>query len=463
MKKYEAIIIGGGPGGYVAGIRLGQLGVKTLLIEREHLGGECLNFGCIPSKVLIESVNLYSKLKNSSWINFTELKVNWNELQKKREEASAKMRSGVKYLLEGNGVKIIMGEARIKEGMRVEVKKNGEKEVFEAENIVIASGSSPASLPTIPYDGERVLTPRQALELKSIPNSLLVVGGGAIGLELGTMYAKLGTKVTIVEIMDQLLPGFEKDLVRFIERRLRKLGVEIYLESKVTSSKIEDNKIVTEIEKRGETTEMEFDYALVSVGKKSTASNIGVNELGVKLDEKGFIKVDETSRTSIPDIYAVGDVTGPPFLAHKASRQGIIAAENIGGRGSKIDFDSIPSAIFTDPELAVVGLTRAEATRRGFKVRIGRFSYSALGRAIAEDEADGFVRIISDSETGKILGVQIIGAKASELISEAALAVRLGLTAEQLAETIHPHPTYHEALMEAAEAALWKPIHMLVK
>ncbi|MDW8021501.1 MAG: dihydrolipoyl dehydrogenase [Nitrososphaerota archaeon] len=464
MEEYEAIVIGGGPGGYVAGIRLGQLGIRTLLVEKNSLGGECLNRGCIPSKILITGVNVYWAARRSQWIRAERLELDWAALQSRRERIINRLRMGIKYLLEGNGVRIMEGEARLKPEKRVVVKlRDGSQQVFRSENIIIATGSEHISLPAIPIDGRRILSSSQALELREIPKRLLIVGGGVSGLELGTLYAKLGTKVIIVELMDQLLPGVEKDLVDVVEKRMRKLGIEVHTSSKVVDSKIIGENVEVEVEGRNESFEVKADYAMVAVGKHSTARELGVEDLGVKLDEKGFIRVNEKLETDVDGVYAIGDVTGPPFLAHRASFHGLIAAENVDGKDVRLDEAAIPSAIFTDPEIALVGLTASDAEKRGIKPRVGKFAFSALGRAILEGEDEGFVRIIADSERDIIIGCQMVGAHVSELLAEAALAIRNKLTVEQFAKTIRPHPTFSEALSEAAEAALWKPIHMLVK
>ncbi len=464
MEEYQVIVIGGGPGGYVAGIRLGQLGVKTLLIEKDALGGECLNRGCIPSKVLITGVNAYWAAKKASWIKAENLVLDWSTLQSRRERIIKRLRMGVKYLLEGNGVKVVEGEAKLKPGKKVIVKmKDGSEEEFKAENIVIATGSEHISIPAIPIDGKRVLSSSQALELKEVPKRLLIVGGGVSGLELGILYAKLGTKVTIVELMDQLLPGVEKDLVDVVQKKMRKLGVKIYTSSKVVGSKIDGEVVKAEVEGKDGSFEVEADYAMVAVGKRSAARELGVEELGIQLDAKGFIRVNERLETNVEGVYAIGDVTGPPYLAHRASFHGLIAAENIAGKNVEVNEAGIPSAIFTDPEIAFAGLTASEAEKQGIKPKVGKFSFSALGRAVLEDEIDGFVRVVVDSETGVVIGCQMVGAHVSELVAEAALAIRNKLTVEQFAKSIRPHPTFSEALSEAAEAALWKPIHMLVK
>ena len=465
MEEYQAIVIGGGPGGYVAAIRLGQLGIKTLLIEKDLLGGECLNRGCIPSKVLITGVNRYWLAKNAEWIEKDKLSINWQKLQARREKILRRLRLGVKYLLEGNGVRVINGEAKLTSDKVVSVKlEDGTEKKFKAENIVIATGGEHASIPTIPIDGKRIITSSQALELPEIPKRLLIVGGGVSGLEIGTVYAKLGTKVTIIELMEQLLPGVEKDLVEVVQKKLKRLGVEIHTRSKVVESKIMNSSVKALVEsENGSSFEVEADYAMVAVGKKATTENLGLEDVGIKLGKRGFVEVNEKLETNVSGIYAIGDVTGPPFLAHRASYHGITVAENITGKEVKVDETGMPSAIFTDPEIAFAGLTASEAEGKGIKVKVGKFVFSALGRAVLEGETDGFIKVIADSSTGHVIGCQMVGAHVSELISEAVVAIRNKLTIEQFAKSIRPHPTFSEAISEAAEAALWKPIHMLVK
>lgn len=461
MEEYDAVVIGGGPGGYVAAIRLGQLGLKTALVERELIGGECLNWGCIPSKILIENVKQFHRLSKLGHLKGGAL--DWGHLQESKRRLVSKIRDGVEYLLRGNNVKIIHGTASLSSDNRVRItEKGGATREIRGKSMVIATGAAQSSLPNLPYDGKRVLTPREVLDLERVPGSLLVVGGGAIGLELGTVYAKMGCRLTIVEIMDQLLPGLDRDVSKMVERSLKELGAKIYLSSKVASSRQDGDGVKVTIETPNESVEEAAEYVLVAVGKRSSLKGLGVEDLGITLDERGFIRVDEHCMTNVEDVYAVGDVTGPPFLAHKASRQGVVAAENIAGRRRKYDPASVPLAIFTDPEVASVGLTREEVEKMGYKARVTRISFTALGRAVAE-EAEGFIRVISDQATGRVLGVQIVGSMATELIGEASLAVKNGLTVEQLAETIHPHPTFSEIFSEAAEAAIFKPIHMLVK
>ncbi|MCL7386541.1 MAG: dihydrolipoyl dehydrogenase [Thaumarchaeota archaeon] len=463
IEEFDVIVIGGGPGGYVAGIRLGQRGLKTLLIEKDELGGECLNRGCIPSKTLISRVNIYWSARNARWLSGGDLKVNWSEVQAIRERVIKRLRLGVKYLLEGNGVKVVEGEARLRSDREVEVRlRDGSSKMFRARNIVIATGGEHAPLREIPFDGNKVITSSQALELREIPRRLLIVGGGVSGVEIGTLYAKLGTEVTIVELMDQILPGVERDLVDVVAKKMKKLGVKIYTSSRIVESKVLEDSIMAVVEGRdGGSFEVRADYAMVAVGKKPASMNLGLSEVGVELDKRGFIIVNDRMETSVPGIYAVGDVTGPPFLAHRASYHGMIAAENIAGLDRSARDAVIPFAIFSDPEIAYAGLTEAEARERGIEPRIGKFPFTASGRAVAEEATDGFVKVIADSSTGRVIGCQIVGQHATELISEAVLAIHNGMKVEQFAKCIRPHPTFSEAVMEAAEAALWKPIHMV--
>jgi len=463
IEEFDAIVIGGGPGGYVAGIRLGQRGLKTLLIEKDELGGECLNRGCIPSKTLISRVNIYWSARNARWLSGGDLKVNWGEIQAIRERVIKRLRLGVKYLLEGNGVKVVEGEAKLRSDKEVEVRlRDGSSKMFRARNIIIATGGEHISLSEISFDGNRVVTSSQALELREIPRGLLIVGGGVSGVEIGTLYAKLGTEVTIVELMDQILPGVERDLVDVVAKRMKKLGVKIYTGSRVVESRVLEDGVVAVVEGRdGGSLEVRADYAMVAVGKKPASMDLGLSDVGVELDERGFIIVNDHMETSVPGVYAVGDVTGPPFLAHRASYHGMIAAENIAGVNVSARNVVIPSAIFSDPEIAYAGLTEAEARERGIEPKIGKFPFTASGRAVAEEATDGFVKVIIDSSTGRVIGCQIVGQHATELISEAVLAIQNGMSIEQFAKCVRPHPTFSEALMEAAEAALWKPIHMI--
>jgi dihydrolipoamide dehydrogenase len=461
--KAELLVIGGGPGGYVAAIRAAQLGRDVTLIEQDRLGGVCLNEGCIPSKALIHAANLYHKIPELSQIGIaTEgLRLEVERLRAWKEEVVTRLREGIAKLLSANGVRVVPGRAHFVSQGQVKV-EGAEAETIEFDHCILASGSRPLEIPGLEFDHELVLDSTDALALEEVPQALLVIGGGYIGLELGTLYAKLGSKVTVVEMMNQLLPGTEPELVRPVERRLRELGVEVLLRAKAKGlrrgrSGAELVAEAPEGEKR-----LVAEKILQAVGRRPNTAGLGLERAGVELTEKGFIAVDGQFRTSNPRIFAIGDVAGPPMLAHKASHEGIIAAEAIAGLPSAA-FKAVPAVIFTDPEIAYVGLglSEAEAQARARKVLVGRFPFAALGRAAAMGEAEGFVKVIADGESKVVLGVEIVGPEASSLIAEAALAIEMGATLEDLARTVHPHPTLPEALMEAALAALHRPIHLL--
>lgn len=462
-KQAEAVVIGAGPGGYVAAIKLAQLGKKTILVDKDKLGGECLNYGCIPSKALIHAANLYEKISKSSsiGISVTEAKVNVSKLQEWKTSVVDKLRSGVATLCKRNNIEVIFGEATFESPTSLAVMTSTGTEIVHADNIIIATGSKPIELPRLGFDQKRIISSKEALELTRIPEHLLIVGGGAIGLEIGMLYAKFGSKLTVIELTDQLLPGTDSDLVQIVSRTLRRLGANVLLKSKVVSHEDlgQREKIIVETPSGHES--YEVDVVLVSVGRRPRTNGLAIDKAGVEVSEKGFIRVDKQLRTSTPSIFAIGDVVGPPFLAHKASREGIIAAEVIAGRSSELDFRALPSTVFTSPEVAIVGLNEDQLQKAGRQIRIGKFPLAALGRALTNDDSEGFVKIIADAETDAVLGVEIVGGGASDLISEAALAIEMGATSEDLALTIHPHPTLPEGIMEAAEAVKGRAIHIL--
>ncbi|MGQ9478001.1 MAG: dihydrolipoyl dehydrogenase [Candidatus Bipolaricaulia bacterium] len=467
--KAEVLIIGGGLGGYVAAIRAAQLGKDVTLVEEDKLGGVCLNIGCIPSKALIHAAGLYRKIPELDplGISVKGLRLELERLQAWKEGVVTRLREGIARLLAASGVKVIPGRARLIGPDKARVESPGpgsEAEMVEFDHCLLATGSRPLELPALEFDHELVLDSTDALALKSVPEALLVIGGGYIGLELGTLYAKLGSKVTVVEMMDQLLPGTPSELLRPVERRLRELGVQVLLKTKAKalrrgrSGSGAELVVETPEGERG----LEAEKILQAVGRRPNTAELGLEEAGVQRTEKGFIKVDEQLRTSNPRIFAIGDVAGPPMLAHKASHEGLLAAEALTGLPTA-PFKAVPAVIFTDPEIAYVGLSEAEAQAQaqGRRIAVGRFPFAALGRAVAlgPGEAEGFVKVIADAESKAILGVQIVGPEASNLISEAAIAIETGATLEELARTVHPHPTLPEALMEAAFVALERPIH----
>jgi len=375
----------------------------------------------------------------------------------------AALESGVAALCQGNKVEVIKGEAELVDRNKVVVSTpDNRREELSTKSVVVATGSSTISLPGMEFDGRLVIGSREALELQTLPRHLLVVGGGYIGLEIASMYQRLGSKISIVELTDQLLPGTEPDLVRYAQRSLERRGATIKLSSRVSSiAKGGDGIRATVESAQGKTEVIEADVLLVSVGRKPVTQSPNLQKLGVETDSKGYIKTDNRMMTNVAGVYAIGDVRGPPLLAHKAQKEGIVAAESIAGLSTAADWKSVPWAIFTDPEISGVGLTEKQAVEAGYRVKKTRFSFAALGRAMAVGETEGFVRIVSEERSGVVLGVQIVGPEASDLISEASLAIEMGATVEDLALTIHPHPTLPEAIMEAAESASGKSVHQL--
>ncbi len=465
-SDYEAIVIGGGPGGYVAAIRLGQLGVKTLCVEKEAMGGVCLNWGCIPSKALIAAANLANKVRNAQHMGITvkDLEIDVAKMQQWKEGIVDKLTSGVTSLVKGNGGEIAMGNAVITDPNTVEVTDaDGKKETYKAtKGIIVATGTQMIQIPGFEPDGEVVITAREAVSLQKAPESMLLIGGGVIGLELGMVYQKLGTKITVVELLEQLLPGTDPDLVRVVQKHLKKgEPADIHLKSRAVSLDKSGEKAKVTIETDGKQQVVEVEKVLVAVGFKPNSKGLGLDKIGVKLDQHGHILVDDQFRTNVPTIFAIGDVAGPPYLAHKASKEGEIAAEVIAGHKAARDWRGMPAAIFTDPEIATVGLTETEAKAQGKKVKIGKFPFAASGRAMAVSETDGFLKVIIDETDHQLLGVAIVGPEASDLISESALAMEMCAFAEDVALTIHPHPTLGEGVMEAFKHALGEAIHIM--
>lgn len=463
MAEYDAVVIGAGPGGYPCAIRLAQLGKKVAIVEEGELGGECLNFGCIPSKAIIQLSDLYYRSKNASSMGlFSDGPglPDMGRIQEFKKGVVSKMTKGVETLLRGNGVAIYRGRARIAGKQRVEVGT----EALECENVVVATGSAFVELPSLKYDHSSIINVRDLLSLEVLPSRLLIVGGGFIGLEMGVALAKLGTHVTVVEMMPQVMPGTEQEILRVVERRIKSLGIEIHTSSVVESVEKKGKSIVAHVKRDdGAMTAIECDLVLVSVGKRSSADAMGLDSAGVAVDRKGFVITDKHCRTNVRWIYAVGDVTGPPFLAHRATAMGKVAADVIAGVPSAMEQKVMPNAVFTDPEIATAGLTQAEAETSGIRTKIGKFPFTASGRAATFGENEGFVKLVASAEDGTVIGCQIVGKDASELISEVVLAIEMGATLEDIGLTIHPHPTLPEAVMEAAEAADRKATHFIVR
>lgn len=461
--KTEVLIVGGGPGGYVAAIRAAQLGKEVTLVEQDRLGGICLNVGCIPSKALIHAANLYHKIPQleSLGISVNDVQIDPEKLWAWKEGVVQRLVDGVARLLRGNGVRVVKGRASFISHNKAKV-EGEEPQALEFKHAIVATGSRPLEIPGLEFDHQLVIDSTDALALEEAPEKLLVVGGGYIGLELSTFYAKLGSEVTVVEMMDQLLPGTGPDLVRVVERRLKRLGVKVFLKTKAKRLKKGGSGVEVLVETPEGEKKIGAEKVLQAVGRRPHTEGTGLEKLGLQLTEQGFIEVDEQRRTSNPRAFAIGDVAGPPLLAHKASHEGIVAAEAIVGLPSAADFRAIPAVIFTDPEVACAGLSEGEAQAQGYQTVIGKFPFAALGRAVAAEEADGFVKVTADEASKALLGVEVVGPEASNLISEGALAIEMGATLEDLALTVHPHPTLPEALMEAAAAALHRPIHIFM-
>lgn len=463
--KINTVVIGGGPGGYVAAIRLAQLGIETLVIEKENLGGVCLNVGCIPSKAVIHAAKSFYKAKNefgNMGIKISDPQLDFPAMISWKDKITQKLSSGIGGLLKGNRVSVLKGTASFVSKNQIEVlETSGTKTTVDFENCIIATGSSPIALPAFPVEQAKIVDSTGALALKKLPASMIVVGGGYIGLELGMAYAKLGTKITVVEFADSVLSAFDKDIVQVIEKKIKKLGIDVLTGTKAQSFKDSGTQVTLVCETPTGVREVTADHLFISIGRKPNTGGMNLEKLGVELDKHGFIKVNEMLQTSVSGIFAIGDVAGQPMLAHKASKEGEIAAEVIAGHKSVMDVRQIPAVVFTDPEVGQAGLSEKEAKAKGLNITVSRFPYAAIGRALTTDETDGFVKFISDATTREVLGITIVGANASDLISEACLAIEMGAFVEDIALTVHPHPTFGEILMEAAKGNLGEAIHML--
>ncbi len=460
----DVVVLGGGPGGYVAAIRAAQLGKKVLLVEKGELGGVCLNVGCIPSKAMINAGNVVDRARRAEafGVTFRDLAVDMGRLVDWKDGVVKRLTGGIAQLLKMNGVAVLQGTGVLVAPTRLEVTTAAGIDVVEAQDVVLATGSRPVVIPGFEVDGKRVLSSTEALDLRSVPKRVCVIGGGYIGLEIGTFLAKMGAAVTVVEWTDSLLPGQDPDLVKVVERSLKKRGVKVLLSTKALGWKEGKDGAEVSVETRKGADTVIADVILSTVGRRPNVEHLGLERVGVKV-EKGFIAVDDRCRTSVPRVYAIGDVAGQPMLAHKASREGVVAAEVIAGLPSARDWRAVPAVIFTDPEIASVGMSETEAKAAGYDPVVGKFPFAALGRALAIHETEGFAKIVSDRKTDLVLGVHVVGPEACDLISEGALALEAGLRVEDIGGTIHPHPTLPESIMEAAHALHGKSVHIFQK
>ncbi|MCZ6672662.1 MAG: dihydrolipoyl dehydrogenase [Verrucomicrobia bacterium] len=461
---FDVVVIGSGPGGYVAAIRASQLGLKTALLEKGELGGTCLNVGCIPSKALLHSTEMLhfaEKKAANHGIQFSGISMDLSQTMKRKDTVVETLRKGVRALVTKKGGSIFEGLGIIQNPDTIVVKKGEEETILTAKNIIVATGSTPIELSFLPYDGKTVVSSDQAIAFDSVPAELAVIGASAIGLELSSVWARLGSKVTVIEYLPKIAPSFDDDICKLSERVFKRQGLIFHTGTKVTGAESKRDKLVLTAEKNGKDVRIEADIVLVAVGRKPNTKNTGLESVGVKLDDKGRIQIDQHFKTNIPGIYAIGDVVAGPMLAHKAEEEGVAVAEIIAGKAGHVNYEVIPNVIYTDPEIASVGISEQEAKEQGIEVVTGKFNLSANGRAIASDVTEGLVKVIADAKTDKLLGVQILAHNASELIAASVTHMEYGGSAEDLARTIHAHPSLSESIKEAALDVDGRGIHSL--
>lgn len=457
-QSFDLTVIGGGPGGYVAAIRACQYGLKVAIIEERDMGGTCLNRGCIPTKSLLHSAEMYQAIKKSMdfGINVDGVSFDYKKIAAKKDAVVKQLRQGVEFLVKNNGGLIVKGRAIIKDRNTIEILGDN-NQTITTEKMIIATGSRPARPPIPGIEGNKILTSDDVLAMTACPDRITIIGGGVIGVEFATVFNSLGKEVTIVEMMDTILPGVDTEISGTLKKILEKKGIKIYTGAKVTAINSGDNAECF-FEFKGAEQKVDSDIVVVAIGRKPNTENIGLENVNVTV-EKGFIQVDEKLETTISGIYAIGDVTGKVLLAHVASEQGLIAAANAAGITKKVDYAIVPGCIYTEPEIATVGITEADAIKTGHKVKIGRFPVSANGKSMIMGEKEGLCKIITDEETGEILGAHLMAPRATDMISELSLAMKLEATIEEVSDTIHPHPTVNEIIMEAAHDVDGKCIH----
>jgi dihydrolipoamide dehydrogenase len=459
--ELETVVIGAGPGGYVAAIRAAQTGQKVTIIEREYIGGVCLNVGCIPSKALISAGHAYQNSLDSEIFGITSEKVtlDFAKTQKwKQEEVVEKLTSGVRFLLKKHNVTVVDGEAFFVDEHTLRVLNGESAQTYSFKNAIVATGSRPIELPGFAFK-QRVLDSTGALNLAEVPEKLVIIGGGVVGSELGSAYANLGAQVTILEGSDQVLPTYEKDMVKFVEEDFKNKGIEVVTNALAKKAEQDEQTVTVSYEVNGVPEKIVADYVMVTVGRKPNTDNLGLHQAGVNVEKNGLILVDAQGRTNIPSIYAIGDIVPGIALAHKASYEGKIAAEAIAGEAVAVDYQAMPIVAFSDPELATVGYTEAEAKAKNIEVKVIKFPFASNGRALSLGKTEGFIRLVTTGEEKRVIGAQLAGVGASDMVSELALAIEAGMNVKDIALTIHPHPSLGEIIMDASELSLGLAIH----
>ena len=462
-EKFDVTVIGGGPGGYVCAIRLAQLGLKTACIEsRGTLGGTCLNIGCIPSKSLLNLSENFHKAKNFKKIGIEtgEIKLNLSKMMENKDKAVTTLTKGVEFLIKKNKISYFKGTGSFKSPSKISIVKDGKETTIITGKTIISTGSEAVSLPGINFDEEKILSSTGALSISSLPKKMIVVGGGYIGLEMGSVWSRLGTEVQVIEFLEHITPGMDKEISNEFMKILKKQGIKFQLNTKVEKITKKNNGVIIEISnKNGDKNKLEADVVLISVGRKPFTNNLNLENIGVELDKTGRVKVNKNFETNIKNIYAIGDVIEGPMLAHKAEEEGIAVAELIAGQSGHVNYDVIPGVVYTSPEVASVGKTEEQLKEKGISYKIGKFPFAANSRAKAIDDPEGFVKILADSVTDKVLGVHIIGPHAGEMIAEMSVAMEFGASSEDIARTCHAHPTFSEAIKEAALSVDKRQIH----
>ena len=463
LEKFDVTVIGGGPGGYVCAIRLSQLGLKTACIEsRGSLEGTCLNVGCIPSKSLLNLSENFHKAKNFEKIGIEvgEVKLNLGKMMKNKEKAVSVLTKGIEFLFKKNKVTYFKGKGSFKNSNEISVFSDSKEIIIQTDKAIISTGSEPISIPGIEFDEEKILSSTGALSLSKLPKKMVIIGGGYIGLEMGSVWSRLGTEVSVVEFLDHITPGMDREISDEFMKILKKQGIKFNLNTKVEKIKKTENGVVLETnDNENNKNKIEANVALISVGRKANTSGLNLENVGVEIDKKARVKVDKNFKTNIKNIYAIGDVIDGPMLAHKAEEEGIAVAEIIAGQSGHVNYDIIPGVIYTSPEVAYVGKTEEELKKNNTNYKVGKFPFTANSRAKAIDEPEGFVKILADTKTDKVLGVHIIGHHAGEMIAEMTVAMEFGASSEDIARTCHAHPTFSEAIKEAALSVEKRQIH----